>query len=318
MTPEITVAVVSFNTRDLLRECLESLEPDARSGRVEVWVVDNASEDGSPAMVLSEFEWVHLRASSSNLGFGRAINEVASLSETEWIVAANADIRVRSGALDALTSAGAAHPGSAILAPRLIGRDGNTQQSVHGFPGVGLALALASGVASTSDRIGDRLCIDGRWDPDREREVDWAHGAFLLCRRSAFDLIGGFDAEQWMYAEDLDLAWRARAAGWDVRYVPQAEVDHEGAASTSAAFGDEVGARFMTATFAWMVKRRGLISTYAYAAISLLGASARWLIYGFGASLDRKRFGARRDAARSWMALHREGLRGRSTLLSRR
>ena len=79
----------------------------------------------------------------------------------------------------------------------------------------------------------------GRWDPARAREIDWAHGAFLLVRRVAFEAVGGFDAGQWMYAEDLDLAWRLAAAGWARRFVPAARVGHEVAAATGQRFGDD-------------------------------------------------------------------------------
>ena len=235
-----------------------------------------------------------------------------------WIAPANADIAFEPGALSALVAAGDLHPEAAILAPRLVGSDGETQQSVHAFPGIRLAAALASGATTLDSGLGDRLCIDGAWDPEREREVDWAHGAFLLCRRDAFERIGGFDPRQWMYAEDLDLAWRARQAGGTVRYVPSAHVRHAGAAATSQAFGDEKQERYMLATFAWMADRRGIVVTWAYACISALGALARWGWYSLRAVVQPKAFSARRDASRSWLALHRRGLASRASLIERR
>jgi GT2 family glycosyltransferase len=318
MSAPVVVAVVSWNTRELLRACLKSLAPETEAGLAQVWVVDNASSDGSPDLVSSDFGWAELVASGENLGFGPAVNEVARRVGSEWIVAANADIAVEPGALAALVEAGARHPEAAILAPRLIGSDGATQQSVHAFPGVRLAAALASGLPGLSARLGERLCVEGAWDPTRPREVDWAHGAFLLCRRSAYDAIQGFDPLQWMYAEDLDLAWRASRAGWSVRYVPEARVRHAGGAATSQAFGDEVGARFMTATFAWMANRRGLFITRLYAGVNLIGALVRWLGYGALALLRPQRFAGRRDAARRWLGLHRKGLAPRSALLGSR
>jgi GT2 family glycosyltransferase len=110
--PEVAVAIVSWNTRDLLRRCLESLATEVDSGRCEVWVVDNASSDGSAAMVRDEFPWVRLEASDENLGFGPAINLVARRTDTPWIGVANADIALQPGAIDALDSCSTRAPGS--------------------------------------------------------------------------------------------------------------------------------------------------------------------------------------------------------------
>jgi N-acetylglucosaminyl-diphospho-decaprenol L-rhamnosyltransferase len=89
----VAVAVVSWNTRELLAGCLRSLAPEADAGRAEVWVVDNASSDGSPELVRDEFPWAQLVASDENLGFGRAVNAVAERTESDWIAPANADAK---------------------------------------------------------------------------------------------------------------------------------------------------------------------------------------------------------------------------------
>src|ERR1044071_9247977 len=98
-TPQVTIAIVSWNTRDLLERCLNSLAADAERGLADVWVVDNASEDGSADLVAERFGWVKLIASKENLGFGRAINLVAEQTRSEWVATANADIALRPGAL---------------------------------------------------------------------------------------------------------------------------------------------------------------------------------------------------------------------------
>src|SRR5919109_4551083 len=108
--PMVTVAVVSWNTRDLLDRCLRSLEPEVDRGLAEVWVVDNASTDGSAEMVRQRFPWASLMASEENLGFGRAVNLVAGNTSSQWLAIANADIAVRPGAIDALLEAAAHDP----------------------------------------------------------------------------------------------------------------------------------------------------------------------------------------------------------------
>ena len=269
MPPSVAVAVVSWNTRDLLRECLASFADEPLA---EVWVVDNASTDGSAEMVRSEFPDVQLVALEENIGFGRAINLVAGRTSTPFLAPANADIALRPGALGELLDAAKRAPRAGILAPRLELPSGGTQHSVYPFPTLPFTLAFNSGVAN---RFGDRFCLEGRWNPERERDVDWAIGAFLVVRREAWNAVEGFDEQQWMYAEDLDLGWRAARAGYTTRYVPSARVLHHASAATTQAWGDERTLRWLRSTYAWQLRRRGLIRTRATALINVLGAYAR-------------------------------------------
>jgi len=281
--PLVAVAVVSWNTRDLLRDCLRSL---AGQSLAEVWVVDNASQDGSAAMVAQEFPSVRLIASERNLGFGPAVNLVAAQTAAPWIAPANADVELAPGALRALLDAGERLPRAGVLAPRLELTSGVTQHSVYAFPTIPFTALFNLGFHR---RYGDRLCLEGHWDPSRERDVDWAIGAFLLVRRAAWDAAGGFDDAQWMYAEDLDLGWRAARAGWSTHYVPAARVRHHASAATTQAWGDERTLRWLRSTYAWMLRRRGLARTRITALINVGGAYAR----------------ARDPAFRRWGGLHR-------------
>jgi GT2 family glycosyltransferase len=213
----VTVAVVSWNTRDLLLRCLKSFARDARYGLADVYVVDNGSGDGSAEAARKAADWATVLEPGENLGFGRAINHVAARTDSEWLLAANADVALEPGALPALIAAGGA-PRVGCVAPRLLLPDGTTQHSVHPFPTLSLTLAFNLGVARLSPALGERLCLEGCWDPERPRQVPWALGACLLLRRQAFAEAGGFDEGQWMYAEDLELAWRLRDHGWVIRY----------------------------------------------------------------------------------------------------
>ena len=248
MAAPVAVAVVSWNTRELLARCLESLAGEADAGRAEVWVVDNASDDGSAELVAERFGWVRLERAGANLGFGAAVNRVAAGTDTPWLAMANADVRVRAGALERLLAAGAADSGAGALAPRLLLPDGSAQHSVFPFPSVPFALGLNLGALRLAPALADRLAMPGSWDSERARRVPWAIGAFLLVRRPAWDAAGGFDDSQWLYAEDLDLGWRLRRAGWATRYVPEAVVEHEAAAATDALVALRRGYRAATLT----------------------------------------------------------------------
>jgi GT2 family glycosyltransferase len=305
--PPVAVAVISWNTRDLLVRCLRSLAADVDAGRAAVWVVDNGSTDGSVGAAKAAAPWATLVEPGRNLGFGAAVNLAASRAASPWLAAANADVALEQGTLQRLLEAGADERVGCV-APRLILPSGETQHSVHPFPTVPLALAFNLGLPRFSRRVGDRLCLEGAWDPERPREVPWAIGAFLLVRRAAFDEVGGFDERQWMYAEDLDLGWRLRARGWIVRYEPGARVLHESGASAVAAFGADRRAAFMAATYGVVARRQGRLRAEAVGLLNVAGAALRLaLLVPLAAISGRWRW--QRDETRRWLAAHRHGLR---------
>ena len=311
----VAVAVVSWNTRQLLDRCLASLRTDHEAGRAEVWVVDNASDDGSPDLVRDRHGWAQLVEPGENVGFGAAVNLVAARTRAPWVAAANADVEVTPGALEALLAAGEREPRAGAVAPRLVLPDGSTQHSVHPFPTLPVLLAFNLGVHRVVPGLGDRLLLEGRWQPERGREVDWALAAFLLVRRRAFEDVGGFAEEQWLYAEDLDLGWRLARAGWTTRYEPRAVVRHRSGAAAERAFGDDALARQTAASYAWLLRRRGLARTRASAAVNLVGAAARAAGLAPLARLAPGRFAEARAGARRWARLHREvGLGPREAL----
>ena len=285
----MAVAVVSYNTRELLSRCLDSLAPEAASGRATVLAVDNGSADGSLEAARARAPWAEVIDAGVNLGFGRAVNLVASRTSSEWLLAANADVAFEPGALEALLAAGA-DPSVGCVAPRLLLPGGGTEHSVHPFPTVPVTLAFNLGLHRLSASFGERMCLNGAWDPYCARDVPWAIGACLLLRRSAFEQAGGFDDRQWMYAEDVDLQWRLGRLGWRTRYAPEARVQHESGAAAGAAFGEQRTGRFMAATYEMLRRRRGPARMWATAAINIAGAAVR--------------------ADRPWLKAHLEGVRG--------
>ena len=309
-TPPVTIAVVSWNTRELLARCLDSMSEDVEAGRAAVTVVDNGSTDGSRELVRTDYEWAELIEPGENLGFGRAVNLVASRSSSPWLAAANADIELTPGSLGLLLETARSHPDVGAVAPRLVLPDGSTQHSVHRFLSPGLAAVFNFGIHRLNRRLADHLCIDGYWDPTRRREVDWARGAFLLMPRRSFDQVGGFDETQWLYAEDIDLAWRLKAAGHPVLYEPAATVHHVLSAATNQAFGDlERDRRHVEASYRWLARRQGPWRARLTAAIFTLGAGLRVLILTPLARVAPRRWEMPRSLARRYLSLHRQGLR---------
>jgi GT2 family glycosyltransferase len=274
----VTVVVVSWNTQELLDRCLHSLEADAQGGLAEVWVVDNASSDGSAAMVRERHPWVRLVALSENLGYGQAANLVALRTSSHWIAVSNSDVEVEPGALEALIRAGEADPAAGVVAPRLLLPGGSTQHLAWAFPTIRATLAQNLGPHLVPQELAERLALRGAWNPERPRRIPWAVGAFLLVRRTAWEQIGGFDPTLWLSAEDLDLGWRMREANWFTRYEPAAVVHHAESAATRTVWGDDLAIHWQRCAYAWMLRRYGRGRTMVVGTLNLAGSGVRLVV----------------------------------------
>ena len=305
------VAVVSWNTRELLDRCLGALAADAQAGATEVWVVDNASRDGSVELVREKHPWVRLLALEDNVGYGRAVNLVAARTTSRWFVLTNADVAVEPHALERLRAAGEADPGAGIVAPRLLLPSGETQHLAWAFPTLGATLIQNLGPRLAPRRLAERLALRGAWNPDRPRRIPWAVGACLLVRRRAWDQVGGFDAEQWMSDEDLDLGWRMHQAQWATRYEPAAVVQHEESAATRMVWGEDLPIHWQRCAYAWMLRRMGRGRTTTVGLLNLVGSASRLAV-------DLARAGFRPDprlrALGRWTLVHFYAFAPRRTL----
>ena len=227
----LAVAVVSYNTRELLRACLASAIAD---GAAEVVVVDNGSSDGSPAMVRERFPGVALVDDAGNVGYGAAANIAVARCAAEHVLVLNADTVVHAGALDGLRRYLDAHPRVGMAGPLLLNPDGSLQPSAFPFPGTLGWLVENDPVAPLAGLVPPLRRRLLRFAPPSEpTAVPWVLGAALAIRRSAFDAVRGFDPSFFMYFEEVDLARRLAAAGWETHLVPTARVTHVGGASTS-------------------------------------------------------------------------------------
>jgi GT2 family glycosyltransferase len=141
---------------------------------------------------------------------------------------------------------------------------------------VSLAVAAALGPGVIGRRRARELLLEGPWAHDEPREVDWAVGAALLLRRAAINELGGFDERYFMYVEDLEWCWRARRAGWAVRFEPEALVRHVGNASGAQAYGDRRTAEYLRNTYRFYRSTHGALWTAALRAGNFAGAVRLW------------------------------------------
>jgi hypothetical protein len=259
VTPDVSVVVVSYETRDDLRACLASLAAHGGPG-VETIVVDNASTDGSADLVAREFPAVRLLRSARNDGFGAACNRGASVAGAPYLLFLNSDAQVTAGAIQALARVLDTQPEVAIVGPRTLNEDGTAQVSF------GPALTPLA-------EWRQRRLVRGvaRRDPDalriaherslRASEPDWVSGSCLMIRRRAFDAVAGFDEGFFLYEEDADLCVRVRAHGGLVRFEPAATVVHR-LGRSMARMPDRARAEYDRSHLRYYQKHNGALATF--------------------------------------------------------
>lgn len=215
-----------------MRRCLLSVYRAATADdlRVEVLVVDNASADGSAAMVADGFPKAELVASQRNLGFATASNVGLARGQGRQLLLLNPDTEVKPGAVRAMLDYLEQHPRVACVGPSLLYGDGSPQHSVFRFPTV--TMQFLDLFPLHHRLMGTRL--NGRYQLGRSEPfpVDHPLGACMLLRREALDRVGLLDEGYFIYCEEVDWCWRAKKTGWQVYCVPRAVVVHHSAQST--------------------------------------------------------------------------------------
>jgi GT2 family glycosyltransferase len=233
MTPDISVVVVSFNTRNLLRDCLNDLRKEIEGISNEVFVVDNVSRDGSAEMVEAEFPEVKLVRSSVNLGFAGANNQAFKLATGRYIVLLNSDAFLKPMAMRRSIDYMDADPRIGLGGARLIGADGAWQASCRMFPSPLNDFLSLSGLAAKFPKSRFFGRQDRTWaNQDEPADADWVPGAYSIIRRSVLDQVGHFDEQFFLYYEEVDLCKRIKQAGYAVRYWPDVVVVHLGGESS--------------------------------------------------------------------------------------
>lgn len=221
----VTIILVNYNDRRHLEACLSSLLKTASHPSPEIIIVDNASTDGSRAWLADAFPSVRMIANPENVGFSRANNLGARAGKGDFLLFLNTDTFVPEGALGRLLEKLAANPSIGAVGPALLHRPGSTQVSF------GRRVSFAA-------QFWQKLVLNPYFKVrmkrgGKDRSVGWLSAACLLCRRTAFEQIGGFDENFFIYFEDIDLCYRLRKAGWRLVHVPAVRVFHEGGATTA-------------------------------------------------------------------------------------
>jgi GT2 family glycosyltransferase len=280
LNPTVSVVIVSWNARDYLRHCLESLTPKVCRCPMEIIVVDNASTDGSKEEVTRQFPHVRLLCNDTNQGFAKANNLGISASTGRYVCLVNSDVKVLPDCITRLVEFCESQPETGIAGPRIIGGDGKLQRSCRGFPGLWnmFCRALALDTIFCKSRVFTGFDLS-YWPQDSQRSVDILSGCFWLVRRSALAEVGVLDESFFMYGEDFDWCKRFWNRGWKVSYVPSGEAIHYGGASSSNA-----PVRFFVekqrADFQYWRKHRRLPAVCVYYLIAAVHQLIRCVGYG--------------------------------------
>ncbi len=226
----VSAVVVNYNGGKSLGRCVESL---FENGVDDVVVVDNASIDASADSLGAFAPHLSVLRSKVNLGYGTGANLGVRATSGAYLLVANPDLVLRSGAVDALAAVLDEDPSVAIVGPMLLEESGEVYPSGRDFPSIAEAVGHAFlGLVWGGNPWTRRYRHIGH-DQHLARPADWVSGAVFLARRSAFESVGGFDERYFMYVEDVDLCWRLRRAGWEIRYEPAGAVVHEQGRSAS-------------------------------------------------------------------------------------
>jgi len=243
--PDLTITVVSWNTRDLLRGCLNSIYGGGALSNFDVHVVDNASSDGSAEMVRSEFPDVRLISNEANVGFARANNQSWREARGRYWLLLNSDAEVGSGAIDALIAFMDAHPRAGLTTARLVNPDGTPQNCAQAMPSIFRTLFEASRLHKLLPaKVRGRMLLGPYWSYDEPAPVGWTWGTALIARREAVEEVGPLSEDFFMYGEDLEWCLRMRRNRWGIWFCPEAEVLHFGGQSSAGRWED--GARLRT------------------------------------------------------------------------
>lgn len=275
--PTVSVVVVSYNTRQMTLACLSALYEDLGDVPAEVWVVDNASSDGSPDAIRVRFPQVRLIANDRNVGFGVANNQAIAQASGEFVLLLNSDAFPKPGAVRVLVDYLRHNPRVGVVGPRLLNADGSLQTSCFRFPSPARAWLenlWVSSLFANHPVLGDYRS----WAHDAEREVDWVIGACLLARREVCQQVGGFDERFFMYAEETDWQRRIRQAGWEIGFTPKAEVVHFGGAS-GAAEKPRINRRFFESLDRYEQKHHGWTGLVLLRAAMVVGCSIRTVLW---------------------------------------
>jgi GT2 family glycosyltransferase len=275
--PDISICLVNWNTRDMLRDCLASIYEQKEHLHIEIFVIDNASDDESARMVKKEFPEVVLIANTDNKGFARANNQGIQRATGRHVFLLNPDTVILPDALTEMVRFLDSNPRAGAVAARLFNTDGTLQYSLRHFPNFltpfteNTNLAHIPGIHCHSKK--SRLMT---WSHETVREVEQPAGAALMIKRSCIETLGSLNSCYHMFFEDVDICYRIRENGWKIYYLPDARVVHHGGQSVKKR--KDMGLQFYRSLIKFFRIHRGRSWEY-YVRVFMVALSLYCMLY---------------------------------------
>lgn len=232
---KLKIAIINFNTKDLLRECLQSVIDNKADFLFDIEVVDNASTDGSAEMIEKEFPAVKLSRNNENFGFAKAANQAIDSSEADFVFILNADTKLKEDCLNNLIGFMEKTPDCGAAGPLLFNLDGSVQKDYCGRRFLTLKTFLGHGFLGAimpNNRFSKEYKM-ADWDR-KTGQVEWISGSAIALRKKALQDSGSFDPDYFMYVEDMDLCYRLIRNGWKTYLVTESGVFHHIGQSSKA------------------------------------------------------------------------------------
>lgn len=226
-TPSVTIGIITWKSKALLKQLLDSIMQNIRTVNYEVIIVDNASFDGTVEMINKEYSQMTLVENQVNIGVAPARNKIFKIARGRYILILDVDTKVLPGAVETLTEVMNAYPDIAIGGPKLIYGNGNLQLSCRPFPSLSNIVIEGTFLRNwfPNSRFIKEYTMED-WDHNKIKEVDWMYGACLIIRKESLGTIGFFDEKFFYLYEDVDLCFRAKKKGLKVMYIPDATIIH--------------------------------------------------------------------------------------------
>ena len=288
-SPALSIIIVTWNGKRYALECLESIYAHLLRVPFEIIVVDNASTDGTPGAIRSQFPDVHVVENQTNLGFAKANNIGVGLSRGQYVCLINSDVVVFAGCLDRMFSLMQANQDIGIAGPKMICPDGSTGLSVMRLPTVWNTLCAAVALNSIfpNSRVASGFSV--RSDAlATVQDVQVVTGWFWIALRKALEQVGGLDERFFMYGEDIDWCHRFRKAGWRVVFCGEAEALHYGGASSADAPARSY-VEMRRANRQYFQKHHGRLGAVGYTLAIGIHELARIVGYSLSYCYDRNR-----------------------------
>ena len=261
---DLSIIIVNWNTRELLRECLNSVEHTIDDLEYEVIVADNGSSDGSVEMVSQAFPHAILLRNTENRGFAAANNQGIAISRGRHILLLNSDAQLLPRTASQLVGYLDSHPHVGIVGPQVLNGDHTYQGSYASFPTFTGEVLLLTGLARFV--YPPTYPSPGPEDCRYEKSVDWVSGACLLARRAAVEAVGELDEEYFMYSEETDWCYRMKQAGWDVAFLPSARALHK-SGSSSMRVPERRRTQIYRSKWLFMLKHQGRLKAMCFRAL---------------------------------------------------